>query len=88
MSIPTRTVQPVPVSILIPIKNEAANLPRCLASVAWAGEVFVVDSQSTDGSQEIAERHGAAGSRRFHHRFPETLMLVFLLRSAAELHGA
>ena len=49
----------VPVSILIPIKNEASNLPRCLAAVAWADEIFVVDSQSTDGSQEIAERHGA-----------------------------
>ena len=49
----------VPVSILIPIRNEAANLPRCLASVAWADEIFVVDSQSTDGSQQIAEQHGA-----------------------------
>ena len=50
---------PVPVSILIPIKNEAANLPRCLRSVAWADEIFVVDSQSTDGSQRIAAEHGA-----------------------------
>ena len=49
----------VPVSILIPIKNEAVNLPRCLASVAWADEVFVVDSSSTDGSQQIAGDHGA-----------------------------
>jgi glycosyltransferase involved in cell wall biosynthesis len=49
----------VPVSILIPIRNEAANLPRCLESVAWADEIFVVDSQSTDGSQRIAEEHGA-----------------------------
>ncbi len=49
----------VPVSILLPIKNEAANLPRCLAAIAWADEIFVVDSQSTDGSQEIAERAGA-----------------------------
>ena len=53
------TASRVPVSILIPIKNEASNLPRCLASVAWADEIFVVDSQSTDGSQEIAVRHGA-----------------------------
>ena len=49
----------VPISILIPIKNEAANLPRCLKAVAWADEIFVVDSQSTDGSQAIAESFGA-----------------------------
>ena len=49
----------VPVSILVPIKNEAANLERCLRSVAWADEVFVVDSQSTDGSAELAEKLGA-----------------------------
>jgi len=50
---------PVPVSIIIPIKNEAPNLPRCLASVQWAGEIFVVDSNSTDGSQKIATENGA-----------------------------
>jgi glycosyltransferase involved in cell wall biosynthesis len=49
----------VPVSLIVPIKNEAANLPRCLGSVAWADEIFVVDSQSTDGSIETAERAGA-----------------------------
>ena len=46
-------------SVVVPIKNEAENLPRCLASVAWAGEIFVVDSQSTDGSQGVAEEYGA-----------------------------
>lgn len=49
----------VPVSVLVPVRNEAANLPRCLASVAWAAEIWVVDSQSTDGTPEIAARHGA-----------------------------
>ena len=49
----------VAVSVLIPIKNEAANLPRALPSVQWADEIFVVDSQSNDGSIEIAEQHGA-----------------------------
>ncbi|MGH8095325.1 MAG: glycosyltransferase family 2 protein [Chthoniobacterales bacterium] len=50
---------PVPVSVIVPIKNEAQNLPRCLSSVAWADEIFVVDSQSGDGSQQIAKERGA-----------------------------
>jgi glycosyltransferase involved in cell wall biosynthesis len=49
----------VPVSILIPVRNEEENLPRCLASVAWADEIVVVDSQSTDRTVEIAAAHGA-----------------------------
>jgi glycosyltransferase involved in cell wall biosynthesis len=49
----------VPISVLIPIRNEARNLPRCLACVRWADEIFVVDSQSTDGSIAIAEQNGA-----------------------------
>ncbi len=49
----------IPVSVLIPAKNEQANLPACLASVAIADEVFVVDSQSTDKSEEIAKTYGA-----------------------------
>lgn len=49
----------VPVSIIVPIRNEAENLPRCLASIGWADEIFVVDSQSSDGSIELADRAGA-----------------------------
>lgn len=49
----------IPVSILVPIRNEESNLARCLASVAWADQIFVVDSQSTDASEAIARRHGA-----------------------------
>ena len=51
--------KPIPVSVLVPIRNEAANLARCLGSVRWADEVFVVDSASTDGSQRIAAEFGA-----------------------------
>ncbi|MEY2484093.1 MAG: hypothetical protein QOK24_2621 [Verrucomicrobiota bacterium] len=49
----------VPVSVVVPIRNEAANLKRCLDSVKWADEIFVVDSRSTDGCIEMAEREGA-----------------------------
>lgn len=53
---PTRSVG---VSVLIPAKNEASNIADCLESVAWSDDVVVVDSGSTDGTAEIAERHGA-----------------------------
>ena len=49
----------VPVSVIVPIINEAANLPRCLDCVKWADEIFVVDSESTDDSIAIARQHGA-----------------------------
>ena len=49
----------VPVTILIPVKNEAHNLPRCLKSVQWADEIVVVDSHSSDESVSIAESLGA-----------------------------
>ena len=48
----------VPVSIVVPVRNEAENLARCLASVKWADEIFVVDSHSTDETAAIAEAHG------------------------------
>ncbi len=48
-----------PVSVVVPVKNEAGNLPRCLEHLQWADEVFVVDSASTDGTVEVAQRAGA-----------------------------
>ncbi|MCB2153415.1 glycosyltransferase family 2 protein [bacterium] len=49
----------MPVSIIVPVKNEEANLRRYLKSLLWADEIFVVDSQSTDKTVEVAEQHGA-----------------------------
>jgi glycosyltransferase involved in cell wall biosynthesis len=48
-----------PLSVLIPAKNEGANLSGCLASVTFADEIVVVDSASTDGTQAIAALAGA-----------------------------
>jgi glycosyltransferase involved in cell wall biosynthesis len=38
--------------------NEEANLARTLAPLAWAREIVVVDSGSTDATIEIARTHG------------------------------
>ncbi len=46
-------------SILMPVKNDAANLRRSLPSVAWAPEIWVVDSHSTDDTAAVAAQHGA-----------------------------
>ncbi|MCA9752607.1 MAG: glycosyltransferase family 2 protein [Gemmatimonadetes bacterium] len=46
-------------SVLVPTRNEAANLEECLRSVAFADEIVVVDSESTDDTRAIAERCGA-----------------------------
>jgi glycosyltransferase involved in cell wall biosynthesis len=54
-----RDTQAVPVSVIVPVKNEALHLERCLSSVKWADEIFVVDSQSTDETASIARRLGA-----------------------------
>lgn len=48
---------PVPkVSVTVITRNEAANIAAALESVAWADEVVVVDSESTDDTVVLARR--------------------------------
>jgi len=48
----------IPLSVAIITKDEATNLPGCLKSVAFARQIVVVDSGSTDGTLEIARDFG------------------------------
>lgn len=48
----------LPVSVCILSLNEADRLPRCLAPLGDFAEVIVLDSGSTDGSQDICRRAG------------------------------
>ena len=47
------------ISVIIITKNEAAVIERCLSSVAWADEIIVFDTESSDGTADIARRLGA-----------------------------
>lgn len=49
----------LPLTVIVAARNEAHNLPRCLESLRGADEIYVIDSQSTDGTVQIAESYGA-----------------------------
>ena len=60
------------ISVLIPVRNEKANIVACLESVRWADEIVMVDSGSTDGTIELAEKLGARVVQfRWNGKFPK-----------------
>ena len=50
----------IPVTVIIPTRNEEANLATCLQRLGFFDEVLVVDSCSTDATCQIAADHGSA----------------------------
>lgn len=52
-------VLPIPVSVVVMTRDNAATLPWCLEALAPFAEVFVVDSDSTDGTADLAAAWGA-----------------------------
>ncbi len=54
-----RPAPALPITVIIPARNEAHNLPRCLASLKEVGEVYLVDSNSSDSTARIAQSYGA-----------------------------
>ena len=49
----------VPVSVLVPVKNEQRNIVECLRHLTWANHLAVIDSQSTDQTIPLAQAMGA-----------------------------
>jgi len=58
--------QGIPVSVMIFTLNEALHLPSCLDALAWCDDIIVVDSFSTDATEEISRK---AGARFFQNKF-------------------
>ncbi len=59
MAPPTPAPARIPLSVAIITLNAAGPLAACLASVAFADEILVLDCGSTDGTQSTAARLGA-----------------------------
>ncbi len=47
------------VTVVLPCLNEAASLPGVLAAMPVGYQPLVVDNNSTDGTADVARRHGA-----------------------------
>jgi len=54
------------VDVMIPTYNEAAHITQAVTNALQVGPVYVLDSLSTDGTQELAR---AAGATVVEHRF-------------------
>jgi len=61
----------VPVSVLIPTRNEERNIVACIDGVDWADEVVVFDSLSDDTTVEIATGKGATVIQREFDNFAD-----------------
>ena len=56
----------IPVSVMVFTLDEEIHLPACLDALRWCDDVIVVDSLSTDGTEELCRR---AGVRFYRNRF-------------------
>ena len=62
----------LPVTVVVPVKNEARYLPACLAGLDDFEEVVVVDSDSSDATISIARSNGAKVIQfRWNGKFPK-----------------
>lgn len=62
----------LPITILIAVKNESLNLPKCLAALMPAERVVLIDSASTDETAQIAQDYCAEIVQfKYLHTYPK-----------------
>lgn len=49
----------LPLTVILAVKNEAVNLPKCLTALQPAQRVVVIDSNSSDATASIVGQFGA-----------------------------
>jgi len=86
-------VKPPDLAVIIPARNEAPRIGRCLGSIhraleyagATAAEVIVVDDDSTDDTSQIARAHGAVAVRQSPRGGPLAAWAFGVANSSARL---
>ena len=53
-----KLLEKIPLSVAIITKNEEENIRQCLQSVAFAGQIVIIDSGSTDSTLQVAAQFG------------------------------
>lgn len=72
MTTPPSAPEKLPVTVAVPVKNEEANLARCLERLGRFAEIVVIDSGSTDRTCDIARDFGArVVDFRWNGQFPK-----------------
>ncbi|MCK9309885.1 MAG: glycosyltransferase family 2 protein [Candidatus Cloacimonetes bacterium] len=56
---PSNTQSYTHISVVMIVKNESQSIKKCLDSVAWADEIVVLDTGSTDDTPKICSAMGA-----------------------------
>lgn len=74
----------LPITVVIPVKNEERNLPQCLSRLHRFAKIIVVDSGSTDRTKEIAESFGCEFVEfHWNGRFPKKRNWLLINRPPA-----
>lgn len=74
----------IPITVVVPVKNEEENLARCLPRLERFSEVIIVDSSSTDRTPQIAREFGATYVNfQWDGRYPKKRNWLLLNRELA-----
>jgi glycosyltransferase involved in cell wall biosynthesis len=77
----------IPVTVIIPTRNEARHLSQCLEGARLCAEIYVVDSQSTDETVEIARTFGPKVVQFHYGRLDAAFYLQNVLLRDSDVFG-
>ena len=77
----------IPITVIIPVKNEEINLPQCLGVLDDFVKVVAVDSGSTDQTPHIAKEAGISRQALYLHFASRTELMIATVHYVDEVKG-